>query len=243
MFLDFGTVYAVREQARVIATAATLPYGRCAWISMVLVAGTHRRRGLATRLLYRCIADITAAGLVPVLDATPAGRAVYAPLGFQDSVGFHAPCCRTQRQSSRLPIVDCGTSDRRLRVAVPCAPTMRRCSARTGAASSPACAGACRPPICIAERDGRIIGLLLGRDGRTASHLGSADRRGRRHRDGAAGASAQPDRRAGLYRSRGRQDGHSRLARSVRALRRSARSPACCLGRAKASTTWHAPMR
>ena len=56
MFLDFGTVYAVRAQGRVIATAATLPYGACAWISMVLVAGTHRRRGLATRLLHRCIA-------------------------------------------------------------------------------------------------------------------------------------------------------------------------------------------
>ena len=33
MFLHFGTVYAVRDGARVIATAATLPYGRCAWIS------------------------------------------------------------------------------------------------------------------------------------------------------------------------------------------------------------------
>ena len=85
IFLDLGTVYAVRADGRVIATAATLPYGgRFAWISMVLVAAAHRRHGLATRLLHRCIADITAAGLVPVLDATPAGRAVYAPLGFQE---------------------------------------------------------------------------------------------------------------------------------------------------------------
>ena len=43
MFLDFGTVYAVRDAARVIATAATLPYGRCAWISMVWWASRQRR--------------------------------------------------------------------------------------------------------------------------------------------------------------------------------------------------------
>ena len=88
MFLDFGTTYAVRAQDRVVATAAWIPYGACAWISMVLVTAAQRRRGLATRLLHRCIADVTAAGLVPVLDATSAGRTVYAPLGFIEAWGF-----------------------------------------------------------------------------------------------------------------------------------------------------------
>src|SRR5256885_6467394 len=88
MFLDFGAVYAVRAQDRVVATAAWLPYERYAWISMVLVTAAQRRRGLATRLLHRCIADVTAAGLVPVLDATSAGRRVYAPLGFIEAWGF-----------------------------------------------------------------------------------------------------------------------------------------------------------
>ena len=37
IFQEFGTAYAVRDHARVIATAATLPYGQRAWISMVLV--------------------------------------------------------------------------------------------------------------------------------------------------------------------------------------------------------------
>ncbi len=60
IFLDFGTVYAVRNSAgRVVATAATLPYGgRFAWISMVLVAGEYRRQGLARRLLGRCVDDL-----------------------------------------------------------------------------------------------------------------------------------------------------------------------------------------
>ena len=48
MFLYFGTVYAVRAGERVVATAATLPFGgRCAWISMVLVTAGYRRHGLA----------------------------------------------------------------------------------------------------------------------------------------------------------------------------------------------------
>src|SRR4029079_17718412 len=88
IFLEFGTVLAVRDGSRVVATAATLPYGDCAWISMVLVASHYRRRGLATRLLDRCIADITAAGLVAALDATPAARAFYLPLGFFQCWGF-----------------------------------------------------------------------------------------------------------------------------------------------------------
>src|SRR5437763_13108677 len=88
IFLDFGTAYAVQAQGRVIATATWLPYERHAWIGMVLVTAAQRRRGLATRLLHRCIDDVTAAGLVPVLDATPAGRTVYRPLGFQEAWGF-----------------------------------------------------------------------------------------------------------------------------------------------------------
>src|SRR4051794_38220076 len=98
IFLEFGTVYAVRAEGRVVATAATLPYGgRCAWISMVLVAGAHRRKGLATSLLRRCIDDVRAAGLVPVLDATPAGRTVYQPLGFQDAWSFRRLAAQAPR--------------------------------------------------------------------------------------------------------------------------------------------------
>jgi GNAT superfamily N-acetyltransferase len=89
VFLAFGTVYAIRDQGRVIATTATLPYGgKFAWISMVLISGSYRRQGLGTKLMQRAIGDLTAKGLVPVLDATPAGRDVYTGLGFQDSFGY-----------------------------------------------------------------------------------------------------------------------------------------------------------
>ena len=145
MFLDFGTAYAVRAQGRVVATAAWIPYGACAWISMVLVTAGERRRGLATRLLHRCIADVTAAGLVPVLDATPAGAKVYAPLGFIEAWGFArfvserrvVQPAETPLRSSQLPMMR----------GPRCAPMTRRCLATTGAKFSRACAAACRRPI------------------------------------------------------------------------------------------------
>jgi Predicted acetyltransferase len=87
-FLDYGKVQAIRAQGRVVATAATLPYGAFGWISMVLVTAAFRRQGLAARLMRGAIDDLVDAGLVPVLDATPAGREVYRKLGFADTWGF-----------------------------------------------------------------------------------------------------------------------------------------------------------
>ena len=55
---------------------------------MVLVTAAFRRQGLATRLMRGAIDDLVDAGLVPVLDATPAGREVYRKLGFADTWGF-----------------------------------------------------------------------------------------------------------------------------------------------------------
>lgn len=72
-----------------VATAITLPYGpEFGWISMVLVTQTWRQQGLATNLLNRCIATLVDSGRVPFLDATPAGRHVYVPLGFVDHFGL-----------------------------------------------------------------------------------------------------------------------------------------------------------
>jgi GNAT superfamily N-acetyltransferase len=173
MFLDFGTVYAVRADGRVIATAATLPYGgRCAWISMVLVATSHRRQGLATRLLDRCIADITAAELVPVLDATPAGRTVYAPLGFQDAWGF-ARLVLQRRTAISGPNAN-GITVHPITDAT--WPALCTYDASAFGADRSAILARMRsrlpPADLFARQDGRVVGLLLGRDGRTAAHLG-----------------------------------------------------------------------
>jgi GNAT superfamily N-acetyltransferase len=83
-FLSEGTVFGVRDRdGRLIASAALLPYSSGnAWISMVLVTASWRRRGIATRLVDSCLDAATRQGLTSWLDATPAGATVYAPLGF-----------------------------------------------------------------------------------------------------------------------------------------------------------------
>ncbi len=83
-FLGEGTVFGIRDgDGQLIATAALLPYtSGNAWISMVLVTQNWRRRGLATRLLDTCLDSASKQGLTTWLDATPAGAAVYTPLGF-----------------------------------------------------------------------------------------------------------------------------------------------------------------
>jgi ribosomal protein S18 acetylase RimI-like enzyme len=88
LFIERGRTIGCRDAAGgLVATAAALPYGtQAAWISMVLVAEGWRHRGLASALLRDCIAHLQAAGTRPLLDATPAGAAVYRGLGF--AAGF-----------------------------------------------------------------------------------------------------------------------------------------------------------
>jgi GNAT superfamily N-acetyltransferase len=87
-FLTRGTVYGVRDSdRRLVASAALLPYSSGnAWISMVLVTESWRRRGIATRLLDACLTAATKLGLTSWLDATPAGASVYGPLGFSPTI-------------------------------------------------------------------------------------------------------------------------------------------------------------
>ena len=83
-FLTNGTLFGVRDHdGHLVASAALLPYtSGNAWISMVLVTASFRRRGLATRLIDACLDAAAKQGFTTWLDATPAGAAVYAPLGF-----------------------------------------------------------------------------------------------------------------------------------------------------------------
>lgn len=174
IFLDLGQVYAVRNsEGRVVATAATLPHdGKFAWISMVLVSADYRRQGLATRLLRRCIDDLTASGLVPVLDATPDGREVYRALGFTDMWGYHRMALRAKLHLS---------SSLNERIAVQSItdsawPALCDYDAAAFGARRDATLAHLRGRLPEAElyatHAGKITGLLLGRDGRTANQLG-----------------------------------------------------------------------
>jgi GNAT superfamily N-acetyltransferase len=97
-FLKEATVLGVRDRdRRLIASAALLPYNSAnAWISMVLVTANWRRRGLATRLVDACLDAAMKQGLTCWLDATPAGAAVYGPLGFTPTLQLR----RLRRENS-----------------------------------------------------------------------------------------------------------------------------------------------
>src|SRR5580704_11250997 len=90
LFLEQGTVFGLCDNTgRTIATGAVLPYaGGFAWISMVLVTASRRRERIGTRILANGSAEIVKQGLVPVLDATPAGERVYRPFGFEPIFGL-----------------------------------------------------------------------------------------------------------------------------------------------------------
>jgi GNAT superfamily N-acetyltransferase len=105
-FLSNGVVFGMRGGGRLVATAALLPYSAAnAWISMVLVTESWRRRGLATRLMDACLNAARERGLTTWLDATPAGAAVYGPLGFQPTLQLRRLCLvKTTPVGSEAPL-------------------------------------------------------------------------------------------------------------------------------------------
>jgi len=100
-FLSQGNVFGMRAKGgRLVATAALLPYSSGnAWISMVLVTESWRRRGLATKLVDACLNAAAKQRLTCWLDATPAGAGVYGPLGFTPTLQLR----RLRLEPSTLP--------------------------------------------------------------------------------------------------------------------------------------------
>jgi ribosomal protein S18 acetylase RimI-like enzyme len=172
LFVELGRLYGLRAaDGGLLATAATLPLSsRLSWISMVIVTGAARHRGLASRLVLRCIADLTAQGLTPGLDATPAGRAVYGQLGFRDGWPIlrmaRAPRPRTRAAAPELPVRAAVASDLDAMVAL---------DARAFGAARRALLARLferAPDAALVAGDGAPRGFLLARDGRQATQLG-----------------------------------------------------------------------
>ncbi|MGY4288503.1 GNAT superfamily N-acetyltransferase [Bradyrhizobium sp. LM2.7] len=157
-FLREGVVFGIHDGSRLVATAALLPYsGNNAWISMVLVTASHRRRGLATCLVHACLETARKRGLTSWLDATPAGAAVYAPLGFTPTLQLRRLRLKT---SGRAPALSAEPLD------ALCARDRRATGFDRTALLS---AFAQRPGSRIVSTNGAIA---LIRDGRTARHIG-----------------------------------------------------------------------
>jgi GNAT superfamily N-acetyltransferase len=158
---------------RLVATAIILPYERrFAWISMVLVTESFRRRGIAKRLLQCAVDDLVGGGHVPLLDATPAGREVYRQLGFEDCWGMQrfaspsgkAPVAAREAGSDVRPHApDDWTRVLKFDHGVFCADRsgiLRNLAARVPEAA------------LVAERGGRFCGASFARDGRVATQIG-----------------------------------------------------------------------
>ena len=188
IFVEHGRLFlAQTPTGRIVASTATLPYPHAtlpglqgtggsgfAWISMVLVAGEYRRRGLATALLRQAMDELATARLLPALDATPEGRAVYRRLGFEDSWGFHRLIRRERRHPSataaphaRCTIRPIGDADWETLLAYD--------ASAFGAERGAVLAGLRgRLPAAelMAERESAMVGFMLGREGRLAQHVG-----------------------------------------------------------------------
>jgi len=152
------------------ASAIILPYGgKFAWVSMVLVLPEQRRKGFASQLLRKALAGNAKAGLASILDATPAGREVYMQEGFRDTWGFgrfslpstskESASCKEIRPLEKADWPEILALDARAFGA------SREAVLRNLAARLPGAA-------LIAEREEKIAGFLLGRDGREARQLG-----------------------------------------------------------------------
>jgi ribosomal protein S18 acetylase RimI-like enzyme len=175
LFTELGAAFKVTaENGEVAATAATLPFVRFGWISMVLVGKRQRRQGIATALLEHCISRLREQGLVPVLDATPAGRTVYQPLGFRDQWEI-----TRWRRVERGPVLpDMGGH------AATTVRALREDDWAQLAALDEQAFGSARVTLlrrlesrslrfaCVAERNGRVAGYLLGRNGRQLTQVG-----------------------------------------------------------------------
>lgn len=176
LMLALGRAWGIRAadasgNERLAASVATLPYGsEFAWVSMVLVLPGFRGRGYATRLLAHALDELAWRGIAAILDATPAGRPIYLPLGFVDCWGFS----RYRREASAKPGPAETVAVRALHdtdwpailgIDRPAFGADREALLRSLAARLPRAAH-------VAEHDGRITGFVFGRDGREASQLG-----------------------------------------------------------------------
>jgi ribosomal protein S18 acetylase RimI-like enzyme len=171
--LQLGSGVGMRDgEGRWVASALSLPVGpHLSWVSMVLTNERWRRRGIGGRLLRHCIEEVRRTGRAAGLDATEFGRPVYLGLGFRDlysvsrwrvterPAAIAAPDGLTLRAMQSADLAAVAGFDA-ARSAMQRRPVLEHLHSRA-------------PTLAfLAERDGRIAGFVLGRDGNSATHIG-----------------------------------------------------------------------
>jgi ribosomal protein S18 acetylase RimI-like enzyme len=175
IFLELGHLMGVDVAGQgVVATAATLPLGPdFGWVSMMVVRTDFQRRGIGRQLLGQCVLDLAAQGLVPGLDATPAGRELYQALDFRDTWAITRWKCN--RPGNAPPDEAGGGIEVRAASPADLAAIVTLDHAAFGAERQSVLARLLeRAPslAALALRAGEPCGYLLAREGREAFQLG-----------------------------------------------------------------------
>jgi GNAT superfamily N-acetyltransferase len=170
LLIQDGVSFGVETpDGRLVASALAYSYeARVAWIAMVLVTADWQRQGLATELMRRAVAACRERGFVTGLDATPAGREVYLPLGFRDIYPFtrlEAAAPTASETPSGVRPIEARDLDAVVAFDRAASGMERRDLIQSLASRRPERA-------FLAEHEGRIAGVVLGRDGRRAEQLG-----------------------------------------------------------------------
>jgi GNAT superfamily N-acetyltransferase len=160
------------QNGQLVATTLMLPYAqRIAWLAMVLVAERHRHQGIASALMSQALQRCDELGLHAGLDATPDGRRVYRPHGFNDLFGLQRLQCPRPRprpvEVEGVSLRELGAIDARrvieLDAEVFGVPRTEIVRYLLDAAPQRA---------VVAKSAGRLVGFALARPGRRALHLG-----------------------------------------------------------------------
>jgi GNAT superfamily N-acetyltransferase len=174
LMLELGEGWGIAlRDGTLAASTVVLPYeGRFAWVSMVLVLPQHRRKGYATQLLRVAIAHLKNRALTPILDATPAGHEVYVQEGFSDTWGFRRFSLANSAVFHRNDHKDVDVREVR---ESDWESILQFDSRAFGASREPLLRALARrlpEAALIIEKNRRVGGFLLGRDGREATQLG-----------------------------------------------------------------------
>lgn len=163
--------FIAEHNGRPAGTATAINYGgRVAWIGMVLVHPDFRRLGIGTALLRTTLRYLQDLGVTAIkLDATPMGRPVYVPLGFQDEYEVtrfegNAPALTAPPAAEVVPFA-----------AVPFAELAALDAHAFGTPRPAVLADLARrhPDLCFAIRNANgPAGFLIAREGNAALQLG-----------------------------------------------------------------------
>jgi GNAT superfamily N-acetyltransferase len=155
------------------ASSLVLPLGQhLAWISMVLVTKSRRSDGIGTRLLKRCLDEVTANDAVAGLDATEQGRPIYLKLGFHDLYKISRWHLEAAKDVVAPPA---GVTVRPFTIAdLPKLPTYDRPLSGMERPTLLAHLATRQPGLAwVAETpSGKLAGFALGREGRNANSIG-----------------------------------------------------------------------